>query len=289
MTKISSWNLLKPSIGLWPAFVRFFPPSLTPFLWTGWWSLDKEAQPQLTWWFPTPIAGQVRQHPDLNTSQPCQTSRARDIPIAETLVGTPSRQLCTRGQHRTVVSYCPLTTSTQTKNFKKILSQTHSAVPYTMMGPNRSPKDSIYLFLILILFRDQIPVDTNLHQAVSTKWILWGSRILRCWENPTRCKAGGADLAGLMSTTVSTNFPVFNLGLWVLAGYKWKDLSPRGKPWSGRDGSVFKRTDCSSRGPEFNSQQPHGGSQPSVMGSDVLFWCVWREQWWIHIINKYFK
>jgi hypothetical protein len=33
-----------------------------------------------------------------------------------------------------------------------------------------------------------------------------------------------------------------------------------------RDGSVVKSTDCSSRGPEFNSQQPHGGSQPSVMG-----------------------
>ena len=28
---------------------------------------------------------------------------------------------------------------------------------------------------------------------------------------------------------------------------------------------------ASYRGPEFNSQQPHGGSQPSVMGSDVLF------------------
>ena len=26
-----------------------------------------------------------------------------------------------------------------------------------------------------------------------------------------------------------------------------------------------KSIDCSSRGPEFNSQQPHGGSQPSVM------------------------
>ena len=26
-----------------------------------------------------------------------------------------------------------------------------------------------------------------------------------------------------------------------------------------RDGSVVKSTDCSSRGPEFNSQQPHGG------------------------------
>jgi hypothetical protein len=30
---------------------------------------------------------------------------------------------------------------------------------------------------------------------------------------------------------------------------------------------VVKSTDCSSRGPEFNSQQPHSGSQPSVMGS----------------------
>ena len=29
--------------------------------------------------------------------------------------------------------------------------------------------------------------------------------------------------------------------------------------------------DCSSKGPEFKSQQPHGGSQPSVTGSDA-FW-----------------
>jgi hypothetical protein len=41
-----------------------------------------------------------------------------------------------------------------------------------------------------------------------------------------------------------------------------------------KDGSVVKSIDCSSRHPEFNSQQPHGGSQPSVMGSDALFWCV---------------
>jgi hypothetical protein len=32
--------------------------------------------------------------------------------------------------------------------------------------------------------------------------------------------------------------------------------------------------DCSSEGPEFKSQQPHGGSQPSVMRSDSLFWNV---------------
>jgi hypothetical protein len=52
---------------------------------------------------------------------------------------------------------------------------------------------------------------------------------------------------------------------------------------------VVKSTDCSSGGPRFNSQWPHGGSQPSVMGSDALFWCVWREQWCTHIykINKY--
>jgi hypothetical protein len=36
-----------------------------------------------------------------------------------------------------------------------------------------------------------------------------------------------------------------------------------------RDGSVVKST---SRGPEFNSQQPRDGSQPSVMGSTARFW-----------------
>jgi hypothetical protein len=33
---------------------------------------------------------------------------------------------------------------------------------------------------------------------------------------------------------------------------------------------VVENTDRSSRGPEFNSQQPHGGSQLSGMGSDVM-------------------
>ncbi|EDL08098.1 mCG147233 [Mus musculus] len=41
-----------------------------------------------------------------------------------------------------------------------------------------------------------------------------------------------------------------------------------------RDGSVVKSTGCSSEGHEFKSQQPHGGSQPSVMRSDALFWCI---------------
>jgi hypothetical protein len=57
-----------------------------------------------------------------------------------------------------------------------------------------------------------------------------------------------------------------------------------------RDGSVVKSTDCSSRGPEFNFQQQqlHGGSQPSVMGSNALFLCVCRQLQCSHI-NFFFK
>jgi hypothetical protein len=37
---------------------------------------------------------------------------------------------------------------------------------------------------------------------------------------------------------------------------------------------AVKNTNCSSKGPEFNSQQPHGGLQPPVTGTDALFWYV---------------
>jgi hypothetical protein len=43
---------------------------------------------------------------------------------------------------------------------------------------------------------------------------------------------------------------------------------------AGEMGSAVKSTNHSSRGPEFNSQEPHGGSQPSEIGSNSLFWCV---------------
>jgi hypothetical protein len=41
--------------------------------------------------------------------------------------------------------------------------------------------------------------------------------------------------------------------------YKDRRIKEKFRGW--RDGSAVKSTDCSSRGPEFNSQQPHGGSQ----------------------------
>ena len=46
------------------------------------------------------------------------------------------------------------------------------------------------------------------------------------------------------------------------------------KPISGgwRDGSEVKSTGCSSRGPEFNSQQLYAGSQPSIVRPGTLFW-----------------
>jgi hypothetical protein len=50
-----------------------------------------------------------------------------------------------------------------------------------------------------------------------------------------------------------------------------------------RDGSAVKITDCPSRGPEFNSQQPHGGSRPSVMGFDALFWHVSEDSYSVPI------
>ena len=47
----------------------------------------------------------------------------------------------------------------------------------------------------------------------------------------------------------------------LLVRLMFKIVAVRG--W--RDGSVVKSTDCSSEGPEFKTQQPHGGSQPSAM------------------------
>jgi hypothetical protein len=51
---------------------------------------------------------------------------------------------------------------------------------------------------------------------------------------------------------------------------------------------VVKSTGCPSKGSEFNSQQPHGGSQASIMGFDALFWHTGLhvDRVHIHNINK---
>jgi hypothetical protein len=50
---------------------------------------------------------------------------------------------------------------------------------------------------------------------------------------------------------------------WFTLRARIKELTPRLERWL---------TDCSSEGPELDSQQPHGGSQPSRSGA--LFWSV---------------
>jgi hypothetical protein len=56
---------------------------------------------------------------------------------------------------------------------------------------------------------------------------------------------------------------------------KKERIKERKEVWGGwQDGSVVKSTDCSSEGPEFKSQQPYGGSQPSVTKSDAFFWKI---------------
>jgi hypothetical protein len=44
--------------------------------------------------------------------------------------------------------------------------------------------------------------------------------------------------------------------------------------WAGEMAQWVRAPDCSSKGQEFKSQQPHGGSQPSITRYDSLFWSV---------------
>jgi hypothetical protein len=51
----------------------------------------------------------------------------------------------------------------------------------------------------------------------------------------------------------------------VIKNYHWR---------AGEMAQWVRAPDCSSEGPKFKSQQPHGGSQPPVMRPDALFWSV---------------
>jgi hypothetical protein len=66
------------------------------------------------------------------------------------------------------------------------------------------------------------------------------------------------------------------IGHFVVCYHDLKRNKNKNKKHKGyRNGSEVKAVAAfSSRGPEFSTQQPHGSSQPSVMGSNTLFWCV---------------
>jgi hypothetical protein len=90
------------------------------------------------------------------------------------------------------------------------------------------------------------------------------------------------------------NFKLFDawflptwMSKWMNESWSKDEPHERGTEWSGRlrikcmgAGEMaqwVRAPDCSSEGPEFKSQQPHGGSQPSVTRSDSVFWSVWRQ------------
>ena len=58
----------------------------------------------------------------------------------------------------------------------------------------------------------------------------------------------------------------------ALSQKKLKQEDKKNKVRAGEMAQLIKSTDCSSGGPEFNSQQPCGSSQMSVVVSDVLIW-----------------
>jgi hypothetical protein len=59
-----------------------------------------------------------------------------------------------------------------------------------------------------------------------------------------------------------------------LHSYTEKPCLKKKRFWAGEMAQWVRAPDCSSKGQEFKSQQPHGGSQPSVTRSDSLFWSV---------------
>ena len=63
--------------------------------------------------------------------------------------------------------------------------------------------------------------------------------------------------------------------VWKPHNFRINSLRNIIKGW--RSGSGVRHTDSSSRSPEFNFQKPYSGSQPSVIWSIALFWCVWRQ------------
>jgi hypothetical protein len=73
--------------------------------------------------------------------------------------------------------------------------------------------------------------------------------------------------------------------VWYIFWFCLSNIEKKQKNLGWIDGLAVKSTNCSSGGPEFNSQN---GSQPSLMEFDALFWCVWRQQQCIHMykINK---
>jgi hypothetical protein len=94
----------------------------------------------------------------------------------------------------------------------------------------------------------------------------------------TNCSSGGPELnsqqphGGSQPPVIGAGVSKDSYSVLIYMKERKKERKKERGGW--RDGSVVKSADCSSEGPEFKSQQPHGGSQPSITKSDALFWSV---------------
>jgi hypothetical protein len=141
--------------------------------------------------------------------------------------------------------------------------QTHAPpAPYTRMHMHTCASLSFFLFFgggcLFLVFQDRVSLYSP--GCPGTHFVDQAGLELR---NPP---ASASQVLGLkvcattapLSLSFKDNIPLF--------------LKNKKEGW--RDGSAVKSIDCSSAGPEFKFQQPHGGSQPSVMRSETLFWSV---------------
>ena len=125
--------------------------------------------------------------------------------------------------------------------------------------------------------------DNKINQVFSIFLLLWSFKTVPPDVLNTTIKLFSLLLYNYIFAIVMNYNIKYLCFLMVLGQYVTVIWSPKGavttkvkKPCSRgwRDVLEVKNTDCSSRGPEFGSQQPHGGSQPSVMRSGALFWCA---------------
>jgi hypothetical protein len=78
-------------------------------------------------------------------------------------------------------------------------------------------------------------------------------------------------IAGRLQKPVAANTVTLEQK-WYL--YKKNEQVSKKNSGAGEMAQWVRAPNCSSKGPAFKSQQPHGGSQPPVTRSDALFWSV---------------